>query len=137
MVWRKVYISKITKLITWRRSLSYKNQSIDLSCKSMDWFLYGNHPRHERVKLTLALLVTTQSNLLKDICLIPISSQYRSFHRSYSMEKVFLFFFFFCKIHRETPVPKSLFYKVAGLSPATLLKMRSGTVVFRWILRNF
>ena len=33
-----------------RRPLSYRNQSIDLLCKSMDWFLYDNDLRHERVK---------------------------------------------------------------------------------------
>ena len=26
--------------LSWRRPLSYRNQSIDLLCKSMDWFLY-------------------------------------------------------------------------------------------------
>ena len=31
------------------RRLSYRNQSIDLLCKSMDWFLYDNDLRHERV----------------------------------------------------------------------------------------
>ena len=31
--------------------LSYRNQSIDLLCKSMDWFLYDNGLRHERVKV--------------------------------------------------------------------------------------
>ena len=30
----------------------------------------------------------------------------------------------FCKIYRKTPVPESLFNKVAGISPATLLKKR-------------
>ena len=30
----------------------------------------------------------------------------------------------FRKIHRKTPVPESLFNKVAGLRPATLLKKR-------------
>ena len=33
-----------------RRPLSYRNQSINLQSKSMDWFLYGNGLRHERVK---------------------------------------------------------------------------------------
>ena len=28
-------------------ALSYRNQSIDLFCKSMDWFLYDNGLRHE------------------------------------------------------------------------------------------
>ena len=36
--------------LSWWRPLSYRNQSIDLLCKSMDWFLYDNGPRHERVK---------------------------------------------------------------------------------------
>ena len=30
--------------------LSYRNQSIDLQSKSMDWFLCDNGLRHERVK---------------------------------------------------------------------------------------
>ena len=34
------------------------------------------------------------------------------------------------KIHRKTPVSVSLFYKVAGLRPATSLKRNSGTSVF-------
>ena len=37
--------------ISWRRPLSYRNQSIDLQSKSVDWFLYDNGLRHERVKL--------------------------------------------------------------------------------------
>ena len=32
-----------------RRPLSYRNQSIDLRSKLMDWFLYDNSLRHERV----------------------------------------------------------------------------------------
>ena len=36
--------------LSWRRPLSYRNQSIDLLCKSVDWFLYDNGPRHKRVK---------------------------------------------------------------------------------------
>ena len=35
--------------LSWQRPLSYRNQSIDLLCKSMDWFLYDNGLRHERV----------------------------------------------------------------------------------------
>ena len=33
-----------------RRPLSYRNQSIDLLRKSMDWFLYDNGLRRKRVK---------------------------------------------------------------------------------------
>ena len=36
--------------LSWRRPLSYRNQSIDLLRKSMDWVLYDNGLRHERVK---------------------------------------------------------------------------------------
>ena len=36
--------------LSWRRPLSYRNQSIDLLRKLMDWFLYDNGLRHERVK---------------------------------------------------------------------------------------
>ena len=35
--------------LSWWRPLSYRNQSIDLWIKSMDWFLYDNGLRHERV----------------------------------------------------------------------------------------
>ena len=37
--------------LSWRRPLSYRNQSIDLRSKSMDWFLYDNGPCHERVNI--------------------------------------------------------------------------------------
>ena len=36
--------------LSWRRPLSYSNQSTDLRSKSMDWFLCDNSLRHERVK---------------------------------------------------------------------------------------
>ena len=35
--------------LSWRRALSYRNQSIDLQSKSIDWFLYNNGLCHERV----------------------------------------------------------------------------------------
>ena len=34
-------------LSDWRRSLSYRNQSINLLCKSVDWFLYDRELRHQ------------------------------------------------------------------------------------------
>ena len=39
--------------LSWRRPLSYRNQSIDLLSKSMDWFLYDNGLLHERVKFVI------------------------------------------------------------------------------------
>ena len=44
MLYKKVYLT-----LSWRKPLSNRNQSIDLLCKSMDWFLYDNGLRHERV----------------------------------------------------------------------------------------
>ena len=42
--WRKSCLT-----LSWRRPLSCRNQPTDLLCKSMDWFLYDNGLRHERV----------------------------------------------------------------------------------------
>ena len=36
--------------LSWRRSLSYRNQSIDFQNKSKDWFVYDRDLHHERVK---------------------------------------------------------------------------------------
>ena len=36
--------------LSWRRPISYRNWSIDLQSKSMDWFLYDIGLRHERDK---------------------------------------------------------------------------------------
>ena len=33
---------------SWRRSLSYRNQFMDLLCKSIGWFLYDRGLRHEK-----------------------------------------------------------------------------------------
>ena len=41
--------------LSWRRLSSYGNQSIDLLRKSMDWFLYDNGLRHERVNNLLII----------------------------------------------------------------------------------
>ena len=36
--------------LSWRRSFSFRNQSIDFQSKSMDWFIYDRDLCHERVK---------------------------------------------------------------------------------------
>ena len=56
--------------LSWRRPLSYRNQSIDLGSEPMDWFLYDNDLRHERLKLKLRLNLT--------MYLFPICLQYSS-----------------------------------------------------------
>ena len=47
-----VFKNKINFCLTlsWRRPILYRNQSIDLRSKSMDWFLYDIGLRHERDK---------------------------------------------------------------------------------------
>ena len=48
---RKCFIEIVSKMrwdISWRRPLSYRNQSIDSLGKPMDWFLYDNGLRYER-----------------------------------------------------------------------------------------
>ena len=49
--------------LSWRRPLSYRNQSTDLQNKSMDWFLYDNSLHHERVKITFPVTFFCLLNL--------------------------------------------------------------------------
>ena len=60
--------------LSWRGPLSYRNQSIDLQSKSMDWFLYDNDLRHERVNhkvklrefvLLIKLFIITKTEISK------------------------------------------------------------------------
>ena len=44
-------IKMLILTLSWRRPLSYGNQSIDLRRKSIDWFLYDNGLRQERLNL--------------------------------------------------------------------------------------
>ena len=50
---KKIYFKRgyITLTLSRRRPLSYRNQSIDLRSKSMDWFLYDNGLRLEKVNV--------------------------------------------------------------------------------------
>ena len=41
--------------LSWKKSLSYRNQYTDLLCKSMHWFLYDRDLRYERVKSKVSL----------------------------------------------------------------------------------
>ena len=49
-VWRILFHKDSLLTLSWRRSLSYRNQSIDLLCKTIDWFLNDRGFCHERVK---------------------------------------------------------------------------------------
>ena len=43
--------------LSWRMSLSYRHQSIDLQGKSMNRFLYNRDLRHERINVTFSIAV--------------------------------------------------------------------------------
>ena len=45
---------------SWRRSLSYRNQSIDSLCKSIDWFLYDRDIRHPFLQTVFANFFLTK-----------------------------------------------------------------------------
>ena len=49
------FLKNLNKVLTlsWWRPLSYRNHSIDLRSKSMDWFLYDNGLHHERVNSSM------------------------------------------------------------------------------------
>ena len=45
-----VFVCRFSFTLSWSRCLSHRNQSIDLHCKSADWFLYDGDLCHERIK---------------------------------------------------------------------------------------
>ena len=48
--YRKRPVAWNRSTLSWWRSLSYRNQSLDLLCISIDWFLYDRDLRHERIR---------------------------------------------------------------------------------------
>ena len=58
--------------LSWRKSLSYRKQSIDLLFKSVDWFVQVRDHRHERVKMPY-LLVNILQVMIKSL-LWPLSN---------------------------------------------------------------
>ena len=69
--WAKIILANnvISRLtLSWPRPLSYRNQSIDLYSKSMDWFLHDNDLRHKRVKYFLSS-ASKPSEPMVNICI--------------------------------------------------------------------
>ena len=56
-VYSNVQINKCASTVSWRRALSYRNQSIDLLPKLMNWLLYNKTLRHERLIRLLWLIM--------------------------------------------------------------------------------
>ena len=67
MLFDSVWICNMTFNFLWRRPLSYRNQSIDLERKAIDWFVYDNDLRHERIK-TIFQIPSKISYRLLDFC---------------------------------------------------------------------
>ena len=57
-----------TLTLSWQRSLSYRNQSINLLCKSMEWFLYVNGLSQERVNARKFSWHGTFAVFLNNLC---------------------------------------------------------------------
>ena len=57
-----VFQFKLHLTLSWPRPISYRNQSIDLQSKSMDWLLYDIGLRHEKVKFLKRLSKTNDFN---------------------------------------------------------------------------
>ena len=62
---------------SWRRSLLYRNQSIDLQNKSMNWFLYDRNFRHERVNALLLACIHWDILLNNDKIIDIYTSKYQ------------------------------------------------------------
>ena len=67
----RVFAGAVALTLSWRRSVSYRIQSIDLQNKSMDWFLYGRDLHHE-LKVTSIknnfLFYNVSNNFCKEKC---------------------------------------------------------------------
>ena len=64
---RDVILELIFLIFSRWRSLSYKNQSIDLLCKPMEWFLYDKEIRHEKVNDSYVMIAWKPVTLLKRV----------------------------------------------------------------------
>ena len=62
-----VHRGKKALTFSWRRSLFYGNQSIDLICKLMGWFPYNKDIRHERVRTFVMLRFSSLITLPKSV----------------------------------------------------------------------
>ena len=69
-MWRLLSLLQRALTLSWRKSLSNRNQPIDLPYKSVDWFLHDRDFRHEIVKnqLSLTIKLKIKYNYAKHIC---------------------------------------------------------------------
>ena len=55
-------MSNLILTLSWQRSVSYRNQPIDLQSKQIDWFLYNKDLRHKRVERVSKKLYVIHTN---------------------------------------------------------------------------
>ena len=91
----KIYLS-----LSWRRSLSCRNQSIDLQSKSIDWFLYylslceklSNMSKIAFFGYSLALFTQVKPKVILPRIILPKADRESSTYTNL----LFLFFFLWC-----------------------------------------
>ena len=76
--------------LSWRRPLSYRNQFIDLLRKLIDWFVYDNGHRHERVNYFL-------KSSIFDVWLSSDCVTHSNFCKYVICSKIFITFVIWCK----------------------------------------
>ena len=65
----------LASTLSLRRSFSYRNQSINFLCKSLDWFLYDRNIRHELTSLWIrAVKLYCTQCLFREMLLTSCSS---------------------------------------------------------------
>ena len=67
-------VSSLLLTLSWRRSLSSRNQSIGLQRKSIGFFLlYGRDFHHERVNNLCQLITVSQCKVINESYMLPIT----------------------------------------------------------------
>ena len=106
--------------LSWRRSLSCRNQSIDLQSKSIDWFLYylslceklSNMSKIAFFGYSLALFTQVKPKMILPRIILPKADRESSTYTN------LLFLFFSCDVYAFSiliPITK-LFFSVLGSS---------------------
>ena len=93
---QNVNLTRLT--LSWRRTLLYRNQSIDLLCKSMYWFLYDRDLRQEGVNV-VNKNVRWITDLVKELSDHLLSWSLKRCHHGYLMTKYnnWLMVLIFCR----------------------------------------
>ena len=60
-----MFLEQKSLTLSWRRPLLYRNQSINLQSKSMDWFVYDNDLRNEIINTRTHGTMLTRIRIVK------------------------------------------------------------------------